>query len=233
MKSSLSPRSTAVTSAPARLASCRAKLPIDPAAPAYQQFLVTGADSGFEDMARAGAAFGPEVRRIALFVDTSMNFPFAFADPGWKKAGVALASLQPVPGAPQLKAGVIPYMQIGAFELPKVEAVHLEDAPKDLEIEIDGTIGAPLLAAFRVTLFDGGRSMWLEDTTQLRDGSHPAPPDEAPDTELPAPGDVPVVPQAPGMKAPQLAPPDVAAPADDDEKPSKPPGAAKPPAKKK
>ncbi|MGE0324437.1 MAG: hypothetical protein AB7K71_11145 [Polyangiaceae bacterium] len=172
--------------------------------------------------------------QVALFVDTSMNFPFAFADPGWKKAGVALSSLRPVPGAPQLKSGVIPFMQIGAFELPKVEAVHLEDAPKDLEIEIDGTIGAPLLAAFRVTLFDGGRSMWLEDHATLRDGSPPGPPDEAPDTELPSPADVPVVPEGPGVKAPQLAPPDVAGPEDaEDEAPSKPPGAAKPPAKKK
>ena len=34
-------------------------------------FLVTGAESAFEDVARAAAAFGPEVRRIALFVDTS------------------------------------------------------------------------------------------------------------------------------------------------------------------
>lgn len=34
-------------------------------------FLVTGAPAGFEGIARAGAAFGPEVRRIALIVDTS------------------------------------------------------------------------------------------------------------------------------------------------------------------
>src|SRR5690606_3989233 len=138
--------------------------------------------------------------QVALFVDTSMNFPFAFADPGWKKAGVSLSSLQPVPGAPQLKHGVVPFMQIGAFELPKVEAVHLEDAPTDLEIEIDGTIGAPLLAAFRVTLFDGGRSLWLEDHQALRDGTPPGPPDaEAADAE---PSDAPLVPEAPETKAP-------------------------------
>lgn len=158
--------------------------------------------------------------QAALFIDSSMNFPFAFADPGWKKAGVALSSLQPVPGAPQLKRGVIPFMQIGAFELPKVEAVHLDDAPTDLEIEIDGTIGAPLLAAFRVTLFDGGRALWLEDHTALREGKAPAP--DEPETELPAPGDVPVVPEEPEGKAPQLAPPKLPSPPDADSNPGKP-----------
>ena len=34
-------------------------------------FLVTGAPAGFEGVARAAAAFGPEVRRIALIVDPS------------------------------------------------------------------------------------------------------------------------------------------------------------------
>ncbi|MBX3183695.1 MAG: hypothetical protein KIT72_06195 [Polyangiaceae bacterium] len=113
----------------------------------------------------------------ALFVDTSMNFPFAFAETGWKKAGVTLASLQAVPGAPQLKRGVIPFMQLGAFALPNVEAVHLAEPPTDLEMQIDGTIGAPLFAAFRITLHDGGRALWLED--------HPArmAPPEAPPAE--------------------------------------------------
>lgn len=152
--------------------------------------------------------------QAALFIDTSMNFPFAFAAPGWKKAGVAMSSLLPVPGAPQLKRGVIPFLQIGAFELPKVEAVHLEDAPKDLEIEIDGTIGAPLFAAFRVTMFDGGRALWLED--------HPAPMESlvAPETsmegeagELLDPSKVPVSrpddapTDAPGAKPPAGTPP--------------------------
>ncbi len=34
-------------------------------------FLVTGAPAGFEGIARAAAAFGPEVRRIALIIDSS------------------------------------------------------------------------------------------------------------------------------------------------------------------
>ena len=126
-----------------------------------------------------------------------------------------------------LKRGIVPFMQIGAFELPKVEAVHLDDAPKDLEIEIDGTIGAPLFAAFRVTLFDGGRALWLED--------HPAPLESqaAPESgmdgeagELLDPSKVPV--SRPGDDAPTEgpgAPPPAGKPA------GKPP-AGKPPAGK-
>ncbi len=161
--------------------------------------------------------------QAALFIDTSMNFPFAFAAAGWKKAGVALSSLTPVPGAPQLKRGVVPFMQIGAFELPKVEVVHLEDAPQDLEIDIDGTIGAPLFAAFRVTLFDAGRALWLEDhPAPLESPAEPESSMEGEAGELLDPSKVPVGP--PGADAPAEGP--------SDKPPTGKPPASKPPASK-
>lgn len=106
---------------------------------------------------------GEEAPIAALLLDTSMTFPIALSNPGWKKAGVELTSLQGVPNAPQLKQGTLPYLQVGAFQFPEVTAVYLEDEQADLEIELDGQVGSGLLAPFRVTLFDGGRAMWLED----------------------------------------------------------------------
>jgi hypothetical protein len=38
----------------------------------------------------------------------------------------------------------------------------MAEVEKGLEMNIDGMLGAGLLASFRVTLVDGGRTMWLE-----------------------------------------------------------------------
>jgi hypothetical protein len=56
---------------------------------------------------------------------------------------------------------------LGAFDIPQVPAIYgapLEEFEKGLDVDLDGLAGAGLLAAFRVTLADGGRTMWLEDT---------------------------------------------------------------------
>jgi hypothetical protein len=113
-------------------------------------------------------AFGVEqsAPAVSLMVDTSMSLPLALDDGGWKKAGIATTSLRPVPSATALKQGVLPILRLGAFEVPQVPAFFgapIAEIEKGLDIELDGLVGSGLLAAFRVTLVDGGRKMWLED----------------------------------------------------------------------
>jgi hypothetical protein len=115
----------------------------------------------------------------SLLVDTTMQFPVALGDSGWRKAGVTLDSLKPVPDGGRLKQGLLPRMVLGAFDVPKVPGVYgapLEEFEKGLDVNLDGLVGAGLLAAFRVTLADGGRALWLEDTT-LPEQREPVPPE--------------------------------------------------------
>ena len=130
----------------------------------------------------------------SLLVDTAMQFPIALDDVGWKKAGIALGALTDVPNGGRLKQGVIPRILVGSFDIPHVPAVYgapLEEFEKGLDVDLDGIIGAGLLAAFRVTLGDDGRTLWLEDTTLPEPGApsgtsggeepaQPAPPGTAP-----------------------------------------------------
>jgi hypothetical protein len=125
----------------------------------------------------------------SLLVDTAMQFPVALDDAGWKKAGVAVASLKPVQDGGRLKQGLLPRMVLGAFDVPKVPGVYgapLEEFEKGLDVDLDGLVGAGLLAAFRVTLADGGRALWLEDTTMIEApapaGAAPADPGDGPPT---------------------------------------------------
>ncbi len=120
----------------------------------------------------------------SLLVDTSMVFPLALDDSGWKKAGVSLSDLEPVPNGGALKQGMVSLMRIGAFEVPQVPGVSgasTADLEKNLGVDLDGFVGAGLLAAFRVTLVDGGRTMWLEDMPAMNVPSHGG----APAGELP------------------------------------------------
>lgn len=135
----------------------------------------------------------------SLLVDTTMQFPVALDDNGWKKAGVQLDSLKPIPEAGRLKQGVLPRMLLGAFDVPKVPGVYgapLEEFEKGLDVDLDGRVGAGLLAAFRVTLADGGRALWLEDTTMIDaprapDSAAPATPSGAPPPAAPPPASTP------------------------------------------
>jgi hypothetical protein len=152
----------------------------------------------------------------ALIVDTSLTFPLALDEAGWKKAGIAIGSLQPSPSDPKAKQGVLPLVRLGAFDVPQVPAVlgpSLADIEKGLEMDLDGILGSGLLGAFRVTLGDGGRSMWIEDLPGPPES--PPPPPEAPQLELPEPR------VSPGA----VAPPPAAKPGS---KPATKPG-AKPP----
>jgi hypothetical protein len=85
----------------------------------------------------------------------------------WTKAGVAPSSLRTFPNGGSLRQGVVPLLRLGAFDVPHVPGLEGDGAVKERErglgVNIDGLLGSGLLATFRVTLFDGGRSMWLED----------------------------------------------------------------------
>jgi hypothetical protein len=115
------------------------------------------------------AALGPDVatQGCSLLVDTTHTFTVAVDDEGWKKAGVDRASLLPVPGGGGLLHGMLPTLRLGAFDVPRVPAVTgsslIKQREEALGVELDGMLGSGLLATFRVTLVDGGRTMWLED----------------------------------------------------------------------
>jgi hypothetical protein len=114
-------------------------------------------------------AFGSDASAslCSLLVETSIVYPLVLDSAGWKKAGVAPSSLRSVPGAGSLKQGTVPLLKLGAFELPNVPGLSGDEQVKEREdglgIELDGLIGSGLLANFRVTLADEGRTMWLED----------------------------------------------------------------------
>ncbi|HEX9297305.1 MAG TPA: hypothetical protein VF881_15795 [Polyangiaceae bacterium] len=123
----------------------------------------------------------------SLLLDSSMSFPLALDQDGWKKAGTDVAKLTPIPQDPKLRQGVVPLVRLGAFDIPQVPAVYgtpIAEVEKGVEIDIDGIIGSGLLAAFRVTLTDGGRAMWLEDIPVME---KTAPPSQAPPATTPPP----------------------------------------------
>jgi hypothetical protein len=134
---------------------------------------------------------------IALFVDSSRPFPLLLQDGAWKKAGVDLSSLTALPDAPTVKQGTVPIFRVGGFDLAKMPAISGADlgelgAVKDIDLE--GVVGADLLAFFRVTFEDEGRFMWIEpDPTLLGPQQPPAassarPASVPPPSLLPSPG---------------------------------------------
>lgn len=142
----------------------------------------------------------------SLLVDTAMQFPLALDDGGWQKAGIAVASLQALPGGGRLRHGVLPRMLLGAFDIPQVPAIHgvpLEEFEKGLDVDLDGLVGSGLLAAFRATLADGGRTLWLEDAAATPIGASPEeaqpPPEGSP---APAPAESAPAPRPPIPKPP-------------------------------
>jgi hypothetical protein len=124
----------------------------------------------------------------ALLLDSSMSFPLALDQEGWKKAGTDVSKLQPVPNDAKLKQGLVPLLRLGAFDIPQVPGVFgtpIAEVEKGVEVDIDGVVGSGLLAYFRVTLTEDGRAMWLEDVPQqAREAAPPAqsgaPPSSAP-----------------------------------------------------
>lgn len=155
----------------------------------------------------------------SLLIDTAIPFPVALDDGGWKKAGVPLESLKAVPNQGSLRAGTVPLLRLGAFDVPSVPGLAGNEPVKEREdslgVELDGLVGSGLFASFRVTLVDGGRTMWLEDMPREAlnqapiDWSTDAPPDDGSYEELdkeeaaPQPGKAPAG-KPPAGKAPSL-----------------------------
>jgi len=139
----------------------------------------------------------------SLLVDSSMSFPLALDQDGWKKAGTDVSKLLPVPQDSKLKQGVVPLLRLGAFDIPQVPAVYgtpIAEVEKGIEVDLDGIVGSGLLAAFRVTLTDGGRAMWLEDIPMTQQPA--APPGAAPPSAPPAAAP----PSAPAPEKPKSRP---------------------------
>lgn len=139
-----------------------------------------------------------------LLVDTSMTFPLALDKQGWKKVGLDAERLAPVEQDPEqrLKQGVVPMLRLGALEVPKVPGVYgapLGEVEKQLQLDVDGVIGAGLLAYFRLTFGDGGRLLWIEDDTAVNKLLQPRAP--APDQEEQAPAAPAAEPGQPGPGA--------------------------------
>lgn len=153
----------------------------------------------------------------SLLVDTGMVYPLALDDAGWKKAGVALTALRPLTGATDLQQGIVPLLQLGAFEIPEVPGVRgklVEPLEETFGVDLDGIVGAGLLAPFRVTLSAGGRTLWLEDMPAGLTGEPPVEADadaESPAPVAPAPPAVGTAAPAPGgaVAPPTLRPPTV------------------------
>lgn len=157
---------------------------------------------------------------LSLLVDTSWSFPMALDDGGWRKAGISPKSLETVPSMSQLRHGVVPMVRVGAFELPQVTSVYglpIDELEKGLDVDLDGLVGAGLFAPFRVTLADGGRTLWLEDFPREAyrsaapppesdgddDGAPEPSPPSGPEPSAPPPPAAPVAPAAPGGAPPR------------------------------
>jgi hypothetical protein len=112
--------------------------------------------------------FGTDAKAPAatFLVDTGVLFPVAVSDNGWKKAGVDPSTFEAVQGEPTLKQGRLPHLTIGSFDLPRVPAMSglpLDELEQSGGIQLDGVIGAALMAEFRASLVDDGRTLWLEE----------------------------------------------------------------------
>jgi hypothetical protein len=138
-------------------------------------------------MVRGALGTGDSAPACSLLIDTSLTYPVALAGAAWTKAGVPLSSLRELPNSGSLRQGVLPSLRLGSFDVPHVPGLQGDGAVKErgegLGVTVDGLLGAGLLATFRVTLVDGGRSMWLEDLPP--EALEPAPPIAAADMDVP------------------------------------------------
>ena len=111
--------------------------------------------------------------RATLFLDSRSRFPIALDDRGWVKAGVTPGDLKPVTGdtTQKMKQGIVPELRLGAFELKRVPGIldgPVKEVEETLRLDVDGVLGVPVLARYRITLGEGGRVMYLEDDSEVR-----------------------------------------------------------------
>ncbi len=156
--------------------------------------------------------------RATLFVDSMQRFPIALDDRGWVKAGLVPADLAAVQGdtSQKLKGGNVPTLKLGAFRIDQVPGVlgsNIADIERTLRIDVDGVVGSPVLAMYRITFSDGGRAMYLEDDTELQQilqtmGGGGGPVDvPGPTGPSPNPGPIPTGPIPTGPVPPGPVPP--------------------------
>ena len=116
-------------------------------------------------LVRGGFGSGEAAIAASFIIDTSMDVPLALDEGGWKKAGKKLSELTPISGSRGMSQGLVPIFNFGTLEIPDVPAVSgvpIQEIERPVEMDLDGIIGAGMLAPFRVTIADGGRALWLE-----------------------------------------------------------------------
>ncbi len=120
-------------------------------------------------LVRGGFGVGDNAAPASLLIDTSLTAPAGALDAaGWKKSGRrrGQAAAEPA-GRVDEDRVCLPSLRLGAFDVPQVPGLQSDETVKEREdglgVELDGMLGSGLLATFRMTLLDGGRTMWLED----------------------------------------------------------------------
>ncbi len=103
-----------------------------------------------------------------LFLDSASPFAITLDDDAWKRTNVDPANLLPVPGADNgVRQARLSQVKLGAIGVPSVPAFTSDSAfakvEESLGINLDGALGSGLLSNFRVTLAEGGRTLWFED----------------------------------------------------------------------
>lgn len=120
---------------------------------------------------------------VPVLVDSLLMAPFALDAEAWKAAGVETSAFGPSQFLPGTKEARLPFMRLGAFDVPEIPGVlgpSYAELGQLTGIDVHGALGAALLAGFRCTLTDEGRTMWIEDLPQwiidlLMAGSTPPP----------------------------------------------------------
>lgn len=136
-------------------------------------------------MMMRGAVSSKDEGNAVLFVDSSAFYPLALDDQLLQRSGANLSSFQSAPGAPpNWKLGMLPYFRIGQLDLSAAQVPAMQGAPlgeikSNFDVDLGGVVGAGLLAAFRVTMGEDGRWLWLEmdpAVMQSQPGRPPVPP---------------------------------------------------------
>ncbi len=106
---------------------------------------------------------------VPVLVDSLLMAPFAFDEETWKEGGVAASAFGPSQFLPGMKEARLPFLRLGAFDVPEIPGVlgpSYAEFGQMTGVDVHGALGAALLAGFRCTLTDEGRTMWIEDLPQ-------------------------------------------------------------------
>ncbi len=109
---------------------------------------------------------GADAAGYSLFVDSTAAFALALDDDAWKRTGVDPSKFAPVGGSVGLKQGNLDEVRLGSLGVSGVPAVSgraMTEWEQSLGVNLDGMLGAGLLANFRVTIAEGGRTLWFEE----------------------------------------------------------------------